>query len=186
LCSEDDEPLANDLITEKVQDYLIKGQIQSQELMRTMRNAVARKISQELTFTDGYRAQVTLNSIGDSVICTDHKWNITYLNPIAESMTGWSLKEVAGRPLTKAFCIFDAGLSPTAAEPIMTAIGEDLPYKLPVDCILVRRDGHQLFIEDSVAPIRDSLGSPARVGPCVSRRNRGAGINVESHSPCRA
>ena len=68
LCGEDEEYAASELTKEHVQDYLIKGQIQSHELMYAMRNAVARKIFQESTFKDADRAQVTLNSIGDAVV----------------------------------------------------------------------------------------------------------------------
>jgi PAS domain-containing protein len=64
-----------------VQDYLLKGQIRPHELLRTLRNAVARKAVEDLLFTEKERAQVTLDSIGDAVICTDFAGKITFINP---------------------------------------------------------------------------------------------------------
>jgi PAS domain-containing protein len=91
-----------------VQDYLVKGQIEPHELMRAMRNSVARKILEETLFNEKNRAQITLECIGDAVICTDLAGNISFLNPVAERMTGWSLMETVGRPLTESFRIIDA------------------------------------------------------------------------------
>jgi len=104
---------------------------------------------------------VTLDSIGDAVICTDTADKISFLNPIAERMTGWSLKEAFGLPLSEAFRIMDASTGKTAADPIAKAVGQGRTTTLPANCILTRRDGHQIFIEDSVAPILGSDGVAA-------------------------
>src|SRR5277367_2684861 len=61
------------------------------------------KALEEALFVEKERAQVTLNSIGDAVICTDVLGNITFLNPVAERMTGWSHREAAGRPMPEVF-----------------------------------------------------------------------------------
>ncbi|MDR3751939.1 MAG: EAL domain-containing protein [Terracidiphilus sp.] len=161
LCAEYDRQLASNILQGDVQDYLIKGKIEPHELLRAMHNAVARKELQEPRFGNMNRAMVTLNSIGDAVICTDREGNISFLNPVAEAMTGWTLKEVAGHPLTEAFCIIDAATGQIAPNPMTKALGENSPAKMPVNCILIRRDGQHLFIEDSVAPIRDSNGMEA-------------------------
>ena len=63
---------------------------------------------EEALFVEKERAQVTLNSIGDAVICTDISGNITFLNLVAEKMTGWSRQEAAGRPMAEVFRILDA------------------------------------------------------------------------------
>ena len=83
---------------EGAQDYLIKGQIieQRARLLRALRYAVERKIMEEALFVEKERAQVTLNCIGDAVICTDVSGNITFLNPVAEKLTGWSLARSGG------------------------------------------------------------------------------------------
>lgn len=161
LSSEKDEPIAIRAMEHGVQDYLIKGQIEPHELMRALRNSVARKILEENLFNEKNRAQITLDSIGDAVICTDEAGNITFLNPTAERMTGWAMKEAAGKPLTECFRILDALTGKTASNPTTNVIEYGRTTHLPVNCILTRRDGHQIFIEDSVAPIRGSDGQAA-------------------------
>jgi diguanylate cyclase (GGDEF)-like protein/PAS domain S-box-containing protein len=161
LCDPKDEAVAVRALEEGVQDYLFKNQVEPHELMRAMRNSVARKILEEALFNERNRAQVTLECIGDAIICTDDSGNITFLNRVAETMTGWPLKEARGQPLARAFRIMDASTGEIAADPTLRAIGRGRTSHLPLNCILTRRDGHQLFIEDSVAPIRDHDGQTA-------------------------
>ena len=161
LTNQKDESIALHAMKSGVQDYLIKGQIEPHELMRALRNSVARKILEETLFNERNRAQITLDSIGDAVICTDQAGNVTFLNPTAERMTGWAMREAAGKPLAESFQIMDASTGKTADDPTITSIEFGRTTQLPVNCILTRRDGHQIFIEDSVAPIRDSRGQSA-------------------------
>jgi diguanylate cyclase (GGDEF)-like protein/PAS domain S-box-containing protein len=156
-----DETIAMRAMEGGVQDYLIKGHIESHELMRAMRNSVARKILEETLFNEKNRAQITLECIGDAVICTDLAGNISFLNPVAERMTGWSLKDAAGKPLGECFRIMDATTGGMAADPTTQAIGQGRLTHLPVNCLLTSREGRQVFIEDSVAPIRDGSGLPS-------------------------
>ena len=93
----DDESLAAQALQEGAQDYLIKGQIETRGLLRALRYAIERKTMEEALFVEKERAQVTLNCIGDAVVCTDISGNITFLNLVAEKMTGWSLAG-GGRP----------------------------------------------------------------------------------------
>lgn len=159
LTCREDESTAITAMKEGAQDYLVRGQIEPRELMRALRNAIERKVLEEALFEEKERAQVTLDSIGDAVICTDEKGNISFLNPVAESMTGCSLNDAVGRPLTETFQITDATTGEVAANPMATALGQNRPGRLPANCILTRSDGHQIFIEDSVAPIADRFGT---------------------------
>ena len=158
LSSLDDESKAIQAIQEGAQDYLIKGQIEPHKLMRALGNAVERKMNEEILFNEKERAQVTLNCIADALICTDMSGNITFFNPIAESMMGWPLNEAVGRPLTEAFRIVDATTRKAILDPMAKAASEDQAGKLPSNCVLIHRDGHEVFIEDSVAPIHDREG----------------------------
>ena len=79
----DDESLAAQALQEGAQDYLIKGQIETRGLLRALRYAIERKIMEEALFVEKERAQVTLNCIGDAVVCTDISGNITFLNLVA-------------------------------------------------------------------------------------------------------
>ncbi len=114
--------------------------------------------TREDLFEQRERARVTLDSIGDAVLTTDLHGRITYLNRTAEAMTGWSREEAEGRPLAEVFRIIDGNTGETAADPARLAIEEDRTMGLSADCVLIRRDGEEVPIEDSVAPIHDRAG----------------------------
>lgn len=158
LTSLDDEALAAQALQEGAQDYLIKGQIDARGLLRSLRYAIERKSMEEALFVEKERAQVTLNCIGDAVACTDIAGNITYLNLVAENMTGWTLPEAAGRPMAEVLQILDSTTRETTPNPMEMAIGQDRIVHLPSNCVLVRRDEFEIPIEDSVAPIHGREG----------------------------
>jgi diguanylate cyclase (GGDEF)-like protein/PAS domain S-box-containing protein len=156
----DDESLATRTLQEGAQDYLVKGQIETRGLLRALRYAVERKTLEEAFFIEKERAQVTLNCIGDAVVCTDISGNITFLNLVAEKMTGWAWKEATGRPMAEVFKILDAVSRETTPNPMERAMGQNRTVHLPANCILIRRDGFEIPIEDSVAPIHNREGQP--------------------------
>ena len=158
LTALDDESLAARALEKGAQEHLIKGQVDTGGLVRALRYAVERKLMEEALFLEKERALVTLYSVGDAVASTDGSGHITFLNPVAETMTGWSLADAAGRPSGEVFQILDAGSRQPIPDPMMTAMGQDRAMHLPPNCILMRRDGHQVSIEDSVAPIHDRHG----------------------------
>jgi len=104
------------------------------------------------------RAQVTLNSIGDGVISTDSEGKVTYLNLIAEKMTGWTKDEAFGRMIPEVLRIISGDTREAAPNPMELAIRHNKPVGLPQNCVLVRRDGFESTIEDSIAPIHDQDG----------------------------
>ncbi len=163
LTSLDDESMAARALQEGVQDYLIKGQIDARGLLRALRYAVERKSMQEELFEEKERAQVTLNSIGDAVICTDISGNITFLNLVAVRMTGWSRDEAAGRPMAEVFRVVDAASRKTTPNPMEMAVRQNRTMHLPPNCILIQRDRCEIPIEDSVAPIHDREGKVSGV-----------------------
>jgi diguanylate cyclase (GGDEF)-like protein/PAS domain S-box-containing protein len=154
----DDDSLAGKALQEGAQDYLIKGQIETRGLLRALRYAVERKIIEEALFVEKERAQVTLNSIGDAVICTDIAGNISFLNLVAEKMTGWSSREAVGRAMAEVLHIVDTTSRETIPNPMDRAVQQDRTVHLPLDCLLIRRDGFEIPIEDSVSPIHDRKG----------------------------
>jgi diguanylate cyclase (GGDEF)-like protein/PAS domain S-box-containing protein len=159
LSSLDDEPKAIQAIHEGAQDYLIKGQIEPQKLMRALGNALERTANEEVLIIEKERAEATLNCIADAVICTDMSGKITFFNPIAGSMMGWPLKDAVGRHLTEIFRIVDATTRKVILDPMAKAASENLTGNLPLNCVLIQRDGHEVFIEDSVAPIHGREGA---------------------------
>ncbi|MDR7092195.1 MULTISPECIES: diguanylate cyclase domain-containing protein [Cellvibrio] len=113
------------------------------------------RLSEETVFEQQERAQVTLNSIGDGVLTTNLAGKVSYLNRVAETMTGWTLKDALGLPLEKVFTLIDAETRKTPENPIARALTADTTVKLPTNCLLVRRDGTESPIEDSIAPIHN-------------------------------
>jgi diguanylate cyclase (GGDEF)-like protein/PAS domain S-box-containing protein len=154
----DDESLAARALQEGAQDYLVKGQMETRSLVRSLRFAVERKGMEEALFAEKERAQITLNSIADAVVCTNILGNISFLNLVAETMTGWSLREALGRPTVEVLVILDAATRAHVPDPMERAVRRDETSSIPSNSILVRRDGSEVPIEDSVAPIHDSYG----------------------------
>jgi PAS domain S-box-containing protein len=102
--------------------------------------------------------QVTLSSIGDAVITTDTAGNISFLNPVAELMTGWKSETAAGQPLEKVFRIINEETRAAATNPIPRVLREAANVGLANQTALVSKDGREMSIEDSAAPIRDATG----------------------------
>ncbi|OGU24646.1 MAG: diguanylate cyclase [Hydrogenophilales bacterium RIFOXYD1_FULL_62_11] len=116
------------------------------------------KAAEESLFEEKERAQVTLNSIGDAVMTTDIQGRVTYLNLVAETMTGWSCKDALGRPIAEVFNILDGTTRLAATNPMLRAMADDETVGLGTDSVLVRRDGFESAIEDSAAPIHNRDG----------------------------
>jgi len=116
------------------------------------------RIEDEL-FAEKERAQITLKSIGDAVICTDMESNITFLNPIAKKMTGWPGQEALGHHVTEVFQILDATSRKTIPNPLELAMVQNQVLSLPLNCVLLQRNGVEIPVEDSVAPIHDRQGN---------------------------
>jgi len=154
----DDEGICKEAMLHGAQDYLLEGHIDSYLFAGAIRNIVEREIARQELFIEKERAQVTLNSIGDAVLSTDILGNVVYLNVVAEHMTGWSMKEAVGRPLSEVFQIIDGTTHKPSPNPMELAIQLDKAVGLAANCILVRRDGHESAIEDSAAPIHDRNG----------------------------
>jgi diguanylate cyclase (GGDEF)-like protein/PAS domain S-box-containing protein len=158
LSAPQDEDVAKLAIQRGAQDYLLKAGLDGSLLAKALRGAVERAAYAETLFEEKERAQVTLNSIGDAVISTDLGGRVTYLNAAAQSMTGWSLEEGAGRPLEDLIQIADATTRKTAQNPMTLAIRENKTVGLTSNCVLIRRNGTEAAIEDSAAPIHDRRG----------------------------
>jgi PAS domain S-box-containing protein len=102
--------------------------------------------------------EVTLGSIGDAVITTDVQGKVTYLNPVAESMTGWSSAQARGEPLERVFRIVNEDTRQTVDNPIGKVLQTGKIVGLANHTALIDKDGTLTPIEDSAAPIRDAQG----------------------------
>jgi diguanylate cyclase (GGDEF)-like protein/PAS domain S-box-containing protein len=97
--------------------------------------------------------QVTLDCIGDAVITTDKGAKITYLNPVAEALSGWSNSEASGLPSPEVFNIFTEATREPAEDPVANCLRSGEVRRLAGDTLLIRRDGQELSIDDTAAPI---------------------------------
>ena len=158
LGDRDDEDLVREAVQRGAADYLLKDYIDEYTLPRTLRYVIERKVVEDTLFAEQNRAQVTLNSIGDAVLSTDNSGNVTYLNIVAEKLTGWSCEEALGRPITDVFNIIDGATRAVARNPSALAIRANKVVNLASDCVLIRREGGEIAIEDSAAPIHDRTG----------------------------
>lgn len=102
--------------------------------------------------------EATLASIGDAVITTDVHGAVTFLNPVAERLTGWSLDQAQGRPIEEVFRILNQETREPAANPVVRVLARGNVIGLANHTVLVARDGTERPIDDSGAPIRNRHG----------------------------
>ena len=102
--------------------------------------------------------RVTLTSIGDAVIATDSEARVTFMNPIAEQLTGWSLADAQGQPIQTIFNIVNETSRQTVDNPVFKVITQGVTVGLANHTILIARDDTEYAIDDSAAPIRDGRG----------------------------
>ena len=114
-----------------------------------MRHAQARASSR------GEVLRVTLGSIGDAVITTDIEGRVTYLNRVAESVTGWTQQDALGHPLDEVFRIINEDSRETVENPAARALRQGVVVGLANHTLLIAKDGSERPIDDSAAPIRD-------------------------------
>jgi diguanylate cyclase (GGDEF)-like protein/PAS domain S-box-containing protein len=140
--------------------YIIKP-FEEQELYAIVEMALYKhKMEMQLKENAQWLSTV-LNSIGDGVITTDTAGRITLLNPVAEKLTGWCCGEAIGRDSAEVFKIIHELTRKTVPSPITEAINTCKVVLLPKQTLLVRKDGIEVPIEDSVAPISQHRGTTA-------------------------
>jgi diguanylate cyclase (GGDEF)-like protein/PAS domain S-box-containing protein len=153
-----DEAIGKSAVRRGAQDYLLKDRLDDYLLPKIIYSMIERASNTEALFEAKELAQVTLNSIGDGVMSTDFSGRVTFLNTVAERLTGWSREDAAGRPLEEVFRLIDGLSREHVKNPMWRAITDNKTVGLTPNCILVRRDGVEAAIEDSAAPIHDRHG----------------------------
>ena len=104
---------------------------------------------------------VTLSSIGDAVITTDSEERITFLNPVAETLTGWTMSEAEGLPLEDVIRIINEESREPVENPSVRAFREGRTFELPGHCLLIARDLTERPVDESTSPITNDQGAVA-------------------------
>jgi PAS domain S-box-containing protein len=127
-------------------------------LMRSLR---ARQQAAAVLHEQRQLLHATLTSIGDAVIATDAEGRVTFLNPVAQQLTGWTLEAAEGQPLDAVFHIVNEDTRKEVENPALRALREGRIIGLANHTVLLARDGAERPIDDSAAPIRDADGTVA-------------------------
>ncbi|HEY2411457.1 MAG TPA: PAS domain S-box protein [Pirellulaceae bacterium] len=146
----------------KITRNLTERKLAEENAVRLAAEEAARKAAQaqaEIIEQQREQLEVTLASIGDAVISTDDRGNITFLNPVAEELTGWSQQEAQGLPLVDVFKIVNEYTRHTVENPATRALREGVIVGLANHTVLISKDGTERPIDDSAAPIRRRDGS---------------------------
>jgi diguanylate cyclase (GGDEF)-like protein/PAS domain S-box-containing protein len=139
-----------------------KGRIDKQgrlqRLIGVELDVTERKLYEEALFREKESAQITLQAIGDGVITTDADSVIDYINPVAETLTGWRLEDAMGRNVDEVFRAFHEETCEPLENPLSGCIRRVRPIKSSRPVLMIRRDGNELYVDSTAAPIRDGQG----------------------------
>jgi two-component system cell cycle sensor histidine kinase/response regulator CckA len=137
--------------------YLVKP-VDDRELKITLAMVLHRHALEREVRHSEDRFETTLLSIGDGVIATDADGRITFINPVAESLTQWARHDALGRTAADVFRLRDGHTGEPLPDPVVTVLLEQRRVTLPNHAHLEARDGTSVPIVDSAAPIRDETG----------------------------
>jgi PAS domain S-box-containing protein len=142
------------------QGYLVKP-FGEEEVRTTIEIALHKHEMQKRLEESEAWLSTTLRSIGDAVIATDSGGRIKFVNPVAESLTGWKEEEALGQEATEVFVVVSRETRDLIENPITRALRENITVHLTEEVSLLARDGTEIPIDDSAAPIRDHAGNVA-------------------------
>jgi len=135
----------------------LKGE-KVESVISLVRDISDRKIMAQTIKESQENLSVTLDSIGDGVITTDNHGFITRMNPIAEKMCGWSLKEAKGKLYDEVFCIINSKTGKKVQSPISRVLKEGIIVGLANHTVLISKTGVKYQISDSAGPIKREDG----------------------------
>ncbi|BBK42401.1 hypothetical protein STVA_24210 [Allostella vacuolata] len=131
---------------------------QSARIIGTHWDVTEQRRLTDALYEEKERLRITLYSIGDAVISTDARMRVTFMNPIAEQLTGWPMSEAEHRPLTEVFHIVDEHTGEPITSPVEECLLHMRPFYLQDGAVLVSRGGDRLNVQDSAAPVRTASG----------------------------
>jgi diguanylate cyclase (GGDEF)-like protein/PAS domain S-box-containing protein len=125
----------------------------------TITDITERKMAETRVFEEKERAQVTLQSIGDGVITTDAEGRVDYINPVAQDLTGWDMRNAHGESIESLMTLINEHTRATVDNPLSRCLKEGRVITLADGSVLINKDGNEVPIQDSAAPIRDRIGN---------------------------
>ncbi len=153
----DEETLNRAKVTEPY-GYILKP-FEARELGTTIEMALYKhQIEQQLREREQWLT-TTLKSIGDAVITTDSQGLITFMNPVAEALTRWNSEEVLGNDLSCVFHAINEKTRKTIENPVKLVLQEGVTLGLENHTLLITKDGSEIPIDDSAAPIKNESGN---------------------------
>ena len=132
-------------------------------ILVTIRDLTEWRRAHESLFQEKEQAVATLESIGDAVLTTDAAGMITYMNPVAERLTGWRVVEALGQPVDTVMTLISDAARLPADSTAARCLREGCTVTLGDGVLLLRRDGTEVAVADSAAPIRDRNGGTTGV-----------------------
>lgn len=158
VIAETDQTVAGSATKRQSRDALVAGFLEVRPLSPVLRNLIEGKPAGEAVSAEQAQAIITLESIGDAVLCADTLGRVTYLNRAAEKATGWPREDTIGRLANDVFRIIDGATREPIRDPLQLSIVKNEPMVLKSNAILIRRDGSELTIADTIAPIHERNG----------------------------
>jgi PAS domain S-box-containing protein len=137
--------------------YLLKP-LQARELHTTIQVALQRHQRESLANTFQQWFANTLNSIGEATITTDLPGNVTFMNPSAESLTGWKHSEASGKPVNQVLPLISEVTGERIENPGIRAIRLKHRVNLPSRCLLQSRNGSEISVQEVATPIVNPVG----------------------------
>ena len=152
----DEDTLARAKLTSPC-GYIIKP-FDERELRTIVEIALYKHSAEQKIKANAKWLETVLNSIGDGVITTDKSGAITFLNPAAEDLTGWSSSQALNKQAGDVFKLVDANTRQSINNPILQVLKTGKVFRLPKNALLVRKDGKKIYVNDSVSPITSHRG----------------------------
>jgi len=125
----------------------------------TITDITDRKRAETRIFEEKERAEVTLQSIGDGVITTDADGIVDYINPVAQDLTGWDMRSARNASVTDIMMIVNEHTRASVENPVIRCLKEGRVITLAENSVLITKNGDEVPIQDSAAPIRDRIGN---------------------------
>jgi PAS domain S-box-containing protein len=153
----DDETLNRAKLTEPY-GYILKP-FESRDLCTTIEVALYNHQMEKQRQERAQWLATTLQSMGDAVITTDSQGLVTFMNPVAEAITRWKQEEVLGHDLTQVFQTINEKTREVVENPVVVALRKGATVGLENHTLLISKDGNEIPIDDSAAPIKNEDGN---------------------------